>query len=100
VKHYLLVFNRRASSIVRFSEFAQASEALTARFDAEAMYSDNRDIEVVVLGANSDAALRRTHARYFQGTKEMADTALSELHKSESAHQARIGGLRLKPLPT
>ncbi|MFI7333261.1 hypothetical protein [Micromonospora aurantiaca (nom. illeg.)] len=83
MKHYLMVFDRRSGSIVRFLEFSQAGEALTARFEAELEYSDNRDIEVVVLGASSDAALRRTHGRYFQGAREMAGSALGRLRVTE-----------------
>jgi hypothetical protein len=85
VRHYLVVFNRREGSIVRFSEFPQANDALTARFDAEAEFVGDTDIEVVVLGAASEAALRRTHTRYFQGAREMAQTALNKLRGHEAA---------------
>lgn len=90
MKHYLVVFNRRSGSIVRFSEFAQANEALTARFDAESEFFDDADIEVVVLGASSKDALRRTHARYFQGAREMAGSALGKLRNFEATSSVRM----------
>jgi hypothetical protein len=90
MKHYLLVFNRRSGSIVRFSEFAQANEALTARFDAETEFMDDANIEVVVLGAASKDALRRTHGRYFHGAREMAGSALGKLRKYEANSRVRL----------
>jgi hypothetical protein len=90
MRHYLVVFDRRLGSIVRFFEFAQAGEALTARFDAEAEFMEDDDIEIVVLGAISEEALRRTHGRYFQGAREMAGGALGKLRKLEAASQMRL----------
>ena len=90
MNHYLVVFDRRLGSIVRFEEFSQANDALTARFDAEAEFADNGDIEVVVLGAGSPEDLRRTHARYFQSAREIAVSALTELRKHEAKSQARL----------
>jgi len=94
VRHYLVVFDRHTSSIVRFAEFVAASEALTARFDAELEYRAEPNIEVVVLGAASDQALRRTHSRYFHGAQEMAKDALTSLKGLESGQRSRLSGLR------
>ena len=79
MKYFLIVFDRRAGSIVRFTEYAQADDALTARFEAEDNFAADDGIEVVVLGAQSEDALHRTHGRYFQGPFEMAGDALSKL---------------------
>lgn len=87
MRHYLVVFDRRSGLIVRFREFAQAGEALTARFDAETEFMDDGEIEVVVLGAASEEALRRTHSRYFQGVREMAGNALGRLRMLEAGSQ-------------
>lgn len=89
-RYYLVVFDRSLGSIVRFKEFPQADDALTARFDAEAEFAENGDIEVVVLGAKSPDDLRRTHARYFQSAREIAAGALSELRKHEAKSRARL----------
>lgn len=85
-----MVFNRRTGSIVRFSEFKQANDALTARFDAESEFVDDADIEVVVLGAASKEALQRTHGRYFRGVREMAADALGNLRTYEANSHARL----------
>lgn len=90
MNHYLVVFNRRSGSIVRFSEFPQANDALTARFDAESEFVDDADIEVVVLGAASKDALMRTHARYFQDAREMAGNALIKLRSYEAGSRTRL----------
>jgi hypothetical protein len=87
-----VVFDRRSRSLVRFTEFAQAGEALTARFEAEVTYGENPDIEVVVLGAASDKALRRTHGRYFEGPLEMATNAFARLRSAEAGHRAQLSG--------
>ncbi|WP_030442811.1 hypothetical protein [Actinoplanes subtropicus] len=83
MRHYLVVFNRREGSIVRFAEFERANDALTARFEAEYEFMNDTAIEVVVLGAASREALQRTHGRYFQGVREMASTALGALRPRE-----------------
>ncbi|MCM4085013.1 hypothetical protein [Paractinoplanes hotanensis] len=85
-----MVFDRRLGSIVRFTDFALADDAMTARFDAEDEFADNADIEVVVLGAASQDDLRRTHARYFQSAREIAVVALGELRKYEAESRARL----------
>ncbi|HEX5204134.1 MAG TPA: hypothetical protein VFW27_29750 [Actinoplanes sp.] len=90
VRHYLVVFDRRSGAVVRFQEFSNADDALTARFDAENEYADNADIEVVVLGASSKDSLLKTHARYFKGTLEIASSALTRLRRFEAASQARV----------
>ncbi|MEU4240671.1 hypothetical protein [Actinoplanes sp. NPDC026619] len=89
MKHYLVVFNRRAGSIVRFVEYSVADDALTARFDAEDEFAADADIEVVVLGASSEEMLHRTHGRYFKRTKELAVDALSAFREFEAASRAR-----------
>ncbi|GIF25363.1 hypothetical protein BJ973_003642 [Actinoplanes tereljensis] len=89
MKHYLVVFDRRSGSIVRFDEFAVSDDALTARFDAEDEFADNSDIEIVVLGASSEEILWRTHGRYFRRTKELAVDALSALREFEAASRVR-----------
>jgi hypothetical protein len=75
VKHYLLVYDRRRGALLEEKEFTDRHSAMKARFQAERKGLPP-DVEVVVLGADSPDALRRTHARYFQ--------TLSELARSES----------------
>lgn len=72
VSHFLLVFDRAHSRLLRETPYADHREALVERFRAERLHRDNPDIEVVVLSAESTAALRRTHGRYFQTVSSLA----------------------------
>jgi hypothetical protein len=76
VQHYLLIYDRREGRIVRRRRFDDPDVALTARFAAEREFREASDVEIVVLGAESLAALRQTHARYFKGVQELAGDAL------------------------
>lgn len=75
---YLIVFDRESSSILEMRQFEDARPALTARFEAEASYSDRPTVEIVVLNARSEEALRRTHLRYFEKFNEIAAQALNQ----------------------
>jgi hypothetical protein len=83
VQHYLLIYDRRAGRIVRRRQFHDPGLALAARFEAEREFRDDPDVEIVVLGAESLAALGQTHARYFKGVQELAGVALER--EAESA---------------
>lgn len=72
MNHYLLVFDRRKGVIVRRHAYSDAGAALDARFEAEAEFQTNADIEVVVLGAGSWEDLEHTHTRYFHSVRDMA----------------------------
>ena len=75
MRHYLVIYNRRAGEIVRHRRFSAAG-ALAARFAAEREFRDEPDIEIVVLGADSWDALKRTHSRYFKRVQDLAEDAL------------------------
>lgn len=79
MNHYLLVYNRRTGDIIDRAEFNGRGGALAARFRAEREYRGDKDIEVVVLGAESWAALSATHSRYFRKAGELASDALDRL---------------------
>jgi hypothetical protein len=74
--HFLLVFDRREGRVLSKQEFDTRSAAMAGRFEAERLHKDNPDVEVVVLGAKSVDALKRTHARYFQDSRLMYQKAL------------------------
>jgi hypothetical protein len=82
VWNYLVIYNRRAGEIVRRGRFETAAAALEARFAAEHEFCDEPDIEIVVLGAESWAALYGTHSRYFKGVQELAGAALERESRS------------------
>lgn len=78
MNHYLIVFDRSKRAILRNEAFSTRQAALHARFEAERELGHDSDVEVVVLGADSPEALRRTHSRYFRGLGQMFDSWLSE----------------------
>lgn len=63
--HFLIVYDRDAGELVRQTRFESSAKAMQARFMAEAEFRGRPEIEVVALVAESESALRRTHARYF-----------------------------------
>ena len=73
---YLIEYNRRAGRLVTFKTFAE-SERLKAdelRFAIELdLHRKKIDHEVVLLQAESEAALRRTHGRYFYDLRQMLE---------------------------
>ncbi|HSC46855.1 MAG TPA: hypothetical protein VLG68_02070 [Gammaproteobacteria bacterium] len=79
MQHYLLIYNRHEGRIIRQLEFTDATRALAARFAAEREFREAADIEIVVLGAESLAALGQTHARYFKSVQQLAEDALERL---------------------
>lgn len=85
--HFLLVFDRREGRVLSQQEFEARSAAMAGRFEAERLHKGNPDIEVVVLGAQSVAALKRTHARYFQDSRRMYQRALK---RAETANQGEL----------
>jgi hypothetical protein len=75
MNHYLIVFDRAKGNVMRCEAFRSPSDALKARSEAESAFRGNDEIEVVVLGARSPEALRRTHSRYFKGLGQLLRSA-------------------------
>jgi hypothetical protein len=72
-----MVFDRRSGEVVERTVYSDRHEALRARFEAERKYQDAPDIEVVVLAADSEDAVKRTHARYFGTLRTLFEGALN-----------------------
>lgn len=83
--HFLLVFDRHEGRLLSQQEFETRSAAMAGRFEAERLHKGNPEIEVVVLGAQSAAALKRTHGRYFQDSRWMYQRALKRLGSATEA---------------
>ena len=62
--HWLIVYDRDRGQLLRCDKYSDASAALSERFRLEQAGATE---EIVVLGADSIDALRRTHGRYFTG---------------------------------
>lgn len=72
LKHFLVVFDRADGRLLRVDEYLDPREAMSARFSAERLHRHSPNIEIVVLGAKSETALHRTHARYFEDVPALA----------------------------
>ncbi len=73
MSHYLLVYRRSTGKLQEIHDLGSDREtALKRRFERERQESGDPDIEVVLLGASSREALKRTHARYFKNVRELA----------------------------
>jgi hypothetical protein len=77
MRYYLLVYDRQEGVLREFREFGSDDRdtALKERFARELESRDSPHLEVIVLGAQSRAALVQTHARYFQTVGEMIQAA-------------------------
>lgn len=75
---YFLVVYDRSTGAVEVEEFSdqQRDLALHRRFEYEREQRNHPEIEVVVLGAESTEALKRTHARYFKTVQELAKSGM------------------------
>jgi hypothetical protein len=71
VSNYLLVYDRARGELLVEREFSDRAAALKERFRLERQHMDHKDIEIVVLGADSAEAIRRTHGRYFRTAAEL-----------------------------
>jgi len=68
----LVVYNRATGAVDTrvFVGDSARRDALDARIEAERICDSN--IEIVVLSAESEAAVRKTHSRYFHSVGELA----------------------------
>jgi hypothetical protein len=76
---FLIEYNRGEGRIVSFRVFddSEREDAENSRLDIELDLNRARvDYEVVLLEAASEAALRRTHRRYFEDLKQLCETPL------------------------
>lgn len=72
---FLIQYDRKAGEVISISEFRDEcrSEAAEARLALEIeLFSSGTDGEVVVLEAESETALRKTHRRYFEKLASLA----------------------------
>jgi hypothetical protein len=73
--YFLMVYDKLCGDLTDMISFQDSREALAARFARERVLADDeRDrIEIVVLAAESEDELRKTHARYFRNAVGLVD---------------------------
>lgn len=72
VHHFVLVYDQRLGRLIApLEEFSDSAVGMQRRFDLERKHRHETTIEVVMLSAESEAQIRRTHARYFESLEEL-----------------------------
>jgi esterase/lipase superfamily enzyme len=76
-KSFLVLYNRRSGAlqVQEFSGPDSRSRALKKRFKAERRRTD-KDLEIVVVTADSLDEVKATHGRYFMTTEDLAERAV------------------------
>ena len=70
MKYFVVVFDTARALLMSVEPFDDATEALHSRFRHEMEHAAESEIEVALLRADSEEAIRETHPRYFaEGTK-------------------------------
>lgn len=73
MKYFVLVYDPREHSILRLRPFESTERDAAAAYRMECEREHRgTGVEIVLLGAPSRAALRRTHRRYFHTTRALA----------------------------
>ena len=63
--HFLIAYDHDTRTQVQMDQFTNGARAVEAYFDMEREFEDRSRIEVVLLGADSERAIRVTHPNYF-----------------------------------
>lgn len=70
INHFLIVYDLRHARLIDFRPFGNdidsATEAYAAAERAYRDHSDQKDFEIVLVGADSRETLEQTHSRYFK----------------------------------
>ena len=64
--HFLITYDRSKRQLVNMERFQDGKKAVDAYGEREHEYADRPRIEVVLLGADSERAIRVTHPIYFR----------------------------------
>jgi len=101
MKAFLLVYRRSTAELLECRDLGEdRAKALAERFAIEKRERHDSDIEVVILSARSEDALRRTHSRYFKTMSELASdfhvgiTSTSSEESEEGSSEGRGTPLR------
>jgi hypothetical protein len=67
MKHFVVVYERPTTSLLRFRQFEQGDWASADRLrnDLELQYRLRPEVEIVLLWSDSIETLKATHSRYF-----------------------------------
>lgn len=69
MKHFLLIFDHAQGALQSSTMFEDARKAIEAYSKAEREHAEAKDLEIVLIGADSLKTVQRTHANYFAPQK-------------------------------
>jgi hypothetical protein len=74
MKYFVLVYDQLSGNLELLEPFPEAAPeaALERRFELERQNRERPELEVVLLSADSEEALRQTHSRYFETVEQLA----------------------------
>jgi hypothetical protein len=77
MRFFVLIYSQSQGRLFDIESYGPESgqAALARRISLDNAYAGQPDVEVVLLSAESEAALRRTHSRYFESLAELAKGA-------------------------
>ena len=84
--HFLLTYDRSERRLVNMERFGNGRKAVDAYGERERELADRPHIEVVLLGADSEDAIRVTHPIYFE--RDLTLESLAERLRSITARAA------------
>jgi hypothetical protein len=64
--HFLLVFDHSAQRLVSQEQFSDGATAAAAYAALEAQHRDAKNLEIVLVGADSLDTIMQTHGHYFR----------------------------------
>ncbi len=67
IVHFLLVYDRAAQRLVHQQPYTVSGEAVAAYEAMEYRYREDKDKEIVLVGADSIESVMVTHGNYFDG---------------------------------
>lgn len=73
MNYFVLIYDQIDGRILNIEKYGAegGKAALARRFELDRKHANQEGIEVVLLSAESEAALRRTHGRYFKSVGEL-----------------------------
>lgn len=74
MKYFVLIYDQASGRVLDVENYGPdgSEAALARRFELDRQYEDDARVEVVLLSAETEIALARTHARYFKSVRELA----------------------------
>ena len=79
---FFIEYNRREGKIIAFKKFSDSEKtcAENERLEREiSLLRSGSDHEVILLEAESEDRLRKTHRRYFENIKQIAESQIQQI---------------------